>query len=115
MASEMPVLPLVGSRMVQPGVSRPSFSACSIMCSAGRSLTEPVGLRSSSLAQMRTSSEGERRGRRTRGVFPTAASGESYRTAQAIPPATAGRIVTLSPSASLVEMPSRKRTSSSLR
>ncbi len=77
MAREMPVLPLVGSRMVQPGVSRPSFSACSIMWSAGRSLTEPVGLRSSSFAQIRTSSEGESRGRRTRGVLPTAASGES--------------------------------------
>ena len=37
--------------MVQPGVSRPSASACSTMCRAGRSLTEPVGLRSSSLAQ----------------------------------------------------------------
>ncbi len=77
MASEMPVLPLVGSRMVQPGVSRPSFSACSTMCRAGRSLTEPVGLRSSSFAQMRTSSEGESLGSRTSGVFPTAASGES--------------------------------------
>ncbi len=77
MASEMPVLPLVGSRMVQPGVRRPSFSACSIMCSAGRSLTEPVGLRSSSLAQMRTSADGESRGRHTSGVLPTAANGES--------------------------------------
>ncbi|CAM5631423.1 hypothetical protein SGRIM128S_05533 [Streptomyces griseomycini] len=116
MASEMPVLPLVGSRMVQPGVRRPSFSACSIMNRAGRSLTEPVGLRSSSLAQMRASGDGDSRGRRTRGVLPTAASGESYRIAdQDIPPATAGRIVTLSPSASLVLMPSRKRTSSSFR
>ncbi len=77
MAREMPVLPEVGSRIVQPGVSRPSFSACSIMCRAGRSLTEPVGLRSSSLAQIRTSGAGDSRGRRTRGVLPTAASGES--------------------------------------
>lgn len=42
---------------------------------------------------------------RQRGVVPH----------QRMPPATAGRMVTLSPSASLVEMPSRKRTSSSLR
>ncbi|GAA3100791.1 hypothetical protein GCM10020254_52910 [Streptomyces goshikiensis] len=77
MASEMPVLPEVGSRIVQPGYSRPSFSACSTMWSAGRSLIEPVGLRSSSFAQIRTSAEGDSRGSRTSGVLPTAASGES--------------------------------------
>ncbi|CAM5574374.1 hypothetical protein SVIOM74S_02342 [Streptomyces violarus] len=116
MAREMPVLPDVGSRIVQPGVRRPSFSACSIMCRAGRSLTDPVGLRSSSFAQIRTSADGDSRGRRTRGVLPTAARGESYRIGdQTMPPATAGRIVTLSPSVSLVLMPSRKRTSSSFR
>ena len=31
MAREMPVLPDVGSRIVAPGCSRPSFSACSTM------------------------------------------------------------------------------------
>src|SRR5690606_9357417 len=79
MASEMPVLPLVGSRMVQPGVSRPSFSACSTIQSAGRYLMEPVGLRSSSLAQTRTSAEGERRGSPTIGVRPTESVSDSNR------------------------------------
>src|SRR3954453_23746266 len=75
----MPVLPEVGSRIVQPGRSRPAFSACSTMNSAGRSLTEPVGLRSSSLAHSRTSGEGESRGSPTRGGVPTESSSESYR------------------------------------
>jgi hypothetical protein len=76
-ASEMPVLPDVGSSTVQPGVSSPSASAFSIMARAGRSLMEPVGLRSSSFAQSRTSGVGERFGRPTSGVSPTAASSES--------------------------------------
>src|SRR4051812_21019709 len=71
MASEMPVLPLVGSRIVQPGRSTPVFSACSIIFSAGRSLIEPVGLRSSSLAHRRTSGAGESVGNPTSGVPPT--------------------------------------------
>src|SRR4051794_805863 len=75
----MPVLPLVGSSTVQPGVSRPSFSACSTMKNAGLSLIDPVGFRSSSLAQSRTVSDGDRRGRPTSGVRPSASSNESYR------------------------------------
>src|SRR5680860_1783920 len=67
----MPVLPLVGSRIVQPGRRRPSFSACSIIFSAGRSLIEPVGLRSSSLAQRRTSGDGDSVGSPISGVPPT--------------------------------------------
>src|SRR5580700_2269278 len=59
MAREMPVLPEVGSRIVEPGRSRPSFSACSTMKNAARSFTDPVGLRSSSLAHNRTSSDGD--------------------------------------------------------
>ncbi len=74
MASEMPVLPEVGSRIVQPGRSSPSFSACSIIFSAGRSLIEPVGLRSSSFAQSRTSGVGDSPGSPTSGVPPTEAS-----------------------------------------
>ena len=70
-ASEMPVLPLVGSRIVQPGRSRPSFSAATTIASAARSLIEPVGLRSSSLAQRRTSGLGESVGSPTSGVLPT--------------------------------------------
>ena len=77
MASEMPVLPDVGSRIVQPGVSCPSASARSIIASAGRSLIEPVGLRSSSFAHSRTSGAGERFGSPTSGVSPTACSSES--------------------------------------
>ncbi len=112
MASEMPVLPEVGSSTVQPGVSRPSASARSTMASAGRSLMEPVGLRSSSLAHSRTSGAGLRFGRPTSGVSPTACSSESYRTAVQ-PPATAGRIVTVDDSLTGASRPPEKRTSSS--
>jgi hypothetical protein len=45
-ASEMPVLPLVGSRSSCPGCR----SASSTIASATRSLTEPVGFCPSSLA-----------------------------------------------------------------
>jgi hypothetical protein len=72
-ASEMPVLPEVGSKIVQPGRSSPSFSASSIIRRAGRSLIEPVGLRSSSLAQSRTSGVGDSLGSPTSGVPPTEA------------------------------------------
>src|SRR6185436_3235208 len=78
MASAIPVLPLVGSRMVSPGDRRPAASAARIIHTAGRSLTEPVGLRSSSLAHNRTSADGESRGNPTRGVFPHASSRLSY-------------------------------------
>jgi hypothetical protein len=72
-AIEMPVLPEVGSRIVHPGRRVPSFSASSIIRNAGRSLIEPVGLRSSSLAHRRTSGVGERCGNPTSGVLPTEA------------------------------------------
>mmetsp|Transcript_27370 Transcript_27370/g.76770 ORF Transcript_27370/g.76770 Transcript_27370/m.76770 type:complete len:265 (+) Transcript_27370:447-1241(+) len=50
MANPMPVFPLVGStRMVLPGVMSPRSSACVIMLSAMRSLTEFAGLEDSSL------------------------------------------------------------------
>src|SRR4051795_8467264 len=75
----MPVLPLVGSRIVQPGRRVPSFSACWIIASAARSLIEPVGLRSSSFAQRRTSGLGDSVGRPTSGVPPTEARRSSYR------------------------------------
>src|SRR5215470_1679172 len=85
MAREMPVLPEVGSRTVAPGASSPSFSACSIMKNAARSLTEPVGLRSSSFAHSRTSVVGESRGSPISGVLPTESSSESYRIRLALP------------------------------
>ncbi|SKT77967.1 Uncharacterised protein [Mycobacteroides abscessus subsp. abscessus] len=86
-AIEMPVFPLVGSRIVAPGSSNPSCSACSIMRNAGRSLMDPVGLRSSSLAHNRTCGEpsppeshrGDSLCNPTSGVFPSACSSESYR------------------------------------
>ncbi len=121
MASEMPVLPLVGSMTVQPGRSSPSASALATIASAGRSLIDPVGFRSSSLAHNRTFGEGDSRGRPTRGVPPTASIRLLYRATKdqtpatgTDPPATAGRIVTLSPSATVVSRPPVNRTSSSL-
>ena len=59
-ANAMPVLPELGSMMVWPGFRRPSFSACSIMCLAMRSFTEPNGFWLSSLPMMRTSGFGDR-------------------------------------------------------
>src|SRR5687767_13381695 len=76
----MPVLPLVGSRMVHPGESSPSCSARAIMPSAARSLSEPVGLWSSSFAHNRTSGDGDSVGRPTIGVLPTESTRESKRT-----------------------------------
>ena len=69
-ASEMPVLPEVGSRIVWPGAIAPFSSASSIIERATRSLTEPVGLRDSSFAQMRTPGFGDRRFSSTSGVLP---------------------------------------------
>src|SRR5947209_505924 len=46
----MPVLPLVGSTMVSPALSRPSRSAERIISSAMRSLIDPPGLPRSTLA-----------------------------------------------------------------
>jgi hypothetical protein len=66
----MPVLPEVGSRIVCPGPIAPFSSASSISARATRSLTEPVGLRDSSLAHTRTPGLGERRGNSISGVFP---------------------------------------------
>ena len=45
------MLPLVGSMIVPPGLSRPSRSAASIIGSPIRSFTEPPGLSISSFAR----------------------------------------------------------------
>src|SRR3954451_3086437 len=79
MASEIPVLPLVGSRMVSPGVRFPSFSAASIILIAARSLMEPVGLWSSSFAHNRTSEVGDSEGSPTSGVPPRESTSEAKR------------------------------------
>ena len=47
MASPMPVLPDVASTTVWPGFNVPLRSAASMMFSARRSLTEPIGLKAS--------------------------------------------------------------------
>src|SRR5437867_5766165 len=72
MASEIPVLPEVGSRMTLPGPSFPSPSAVWIIRSAIRSFSEPVGFWPSSFAHSFTAGRGERRWMPTSGVSPTA-------------------------------------------
>jgi hypothetical protein len=71
-ASEMPVLPEVGSRIVWPGRIAPFSSASSIRARATRSLTDPVGFWDSSLAHRRTPGLGDRRLSSTSGVLPIA-------------------------------------------
>src|SRR4029453_7274386 len=70
MASPMPVLPLVASMTVCPGLSSPDFSAASITPSAKRSLTEPSGLKASIFTKELTPA-GASRCMRTTGVLPT--------------------------------------------
>ena len=74
MASAMPVLPLVASMSVSPGLISPRISACLIMESAGRSFTDPAGLLPSSLARMVLLVLPGSRCRRTSGVLPTKSS-----------------------------------------
>ncbi len=64
------MLPLVGSRMVCPGLMSPFSSASSMSERATRSLTEPVGFIDSILAQMRTPGLGDRRLSSMSGVCP---------------------------------------------
>src|SRR5271166_4526491 len=66
----MPVLPLVASITVWPGLSLPVRSASSITPSASRSLTEPNGLKASILTKSCTSG-GASLPIRTTGVLPT--------------------------------------------
>src|SRR3954470_16384719 len=53
----MPVLPEVESMIVFPGASLPDLMPSWIILSAGRSLTEPPGLKPSSLAKILTAGE----------------------------------------------------------
>src|ERR1051325_2463662 len=71
MASAMPVLPLVASINVSPGLISPRRSAPMIMESAGRSFTEPAGLLPSSFARTTFVVFPGTRCRRTSGVLPT--------------------------------------------
>ena len=69
-ARPMPVLPDVPSMIVPPGLSRPLFSASSIILSAIRSLIELPGLNVSSLARPCPDTPRVMRLMRTIGVSP---------------------------------------------
>src|SRR5687768_10810943 len=71
MASPTPVLPLVGSTMVPPGLSLPSRSAASTILMAIRSLTDPPGFMYSSLARTSGLAPSVTRESWIRGVLPT--------------------------------------------
>jgi hypothetical protein len=81
MARPVPVLPEVGSMIVPPGRSRPSRSAASINRSATRSLIEPPGLKSSSLATTWGLRPAAIRLSRTSGVSPIVSKIESLMSA----------------------------------
>ena len=66
----MPVLPLVGSRMMVSGPISPSRSAASIIATPMRSLTLPAGLKDSSFATTCAAAPSVTRRSRTSGVFP---------------------------------------------
>src|SRR5262249_42699050 len=70
MARPIPVLPLVASITVCPGLSVPLRSAASITPSASRSLTEPSGLKASSFTKTSTPGGGNF-ATLTTGVRPT--------------------------------------------
>ena len=65
----MPVLPLVGSMMCVSGVSRPDFSAASIMARPMRSFTLLQGLKNSSFTSTVAAPAGTMRLSLTRGVL----------------------------------------------
>ena len=93
----MPVLPEEGSIRIwpgRPGTRIPSFSACSTIDSATRSLTEPPGLRPSSLTRMRTAGLGLSWLTSTIGVSPIRSRTLPYEVMAPAtqPPATAGRM-----------------------
>ena len=77
MARPVPVLPLVGSMIVPPGFRRPSRSAASISRTATRSLIDPPGLNSSSLATSSGVRPWPMRLSRTSGVSPMVSRIES--------------------------------------
>src|SRR5262245_5906716 len=74
MARPMPVLPLVGSTTVAPGLSTPRRSASSIIPTAVRSLTLPPGLSDSIFPSTTAPPAFGRRLSRTSGVPPTTSS-----------------------------------------
>ncbi len=75
----MPVLPLVGSISTAPAAILPASSRSSIMATPIRSLTEPTGLKNSSLASTRALAaySADKRGSPTSGVSPMVSMIES--------------------------------------
>src|SRR6516165_11106637 len=67
----MPVLPAVLSTTTPPARSSPRFSASKIMCRAGRSFTEPPGLRNSAFPRIVQPVSSEARRNLISGVPPT--------------------------------------------
>src|SRR5579863_9251382 len=80
MAKAMPVLPLVSSSRVLPGVSRPRARASRTILAAARSFTLPPGLVHSALAsRVMPGRSRTGRSRRMRGVFPMRSGREEPR------------------------------------
>jgi hypothetical protein len=77
-ASAIPVLPLVASTIVPPGLSWPDLSAASTIATPIRSFTEPAGFWNSSLAAMAAPAPALSRLIRTSGVLPTMAVTSSW-------------------------------------
>src|SRR5215216_4368459 len=80
-ASPVPVLPLVGSTIVPPGLSFPSRSAASMRAMAARSLIEPPGFSASTFATSCGLRSLPSRLSRTSGVSPTASRIDSLTSA----------------------------------
>ena len=104
-ASDMPVLPLVGSKIVRAPLNSPSASACSIILSAMRSLTLPVGLAPSSLAKIRTPGLGLSRCNSTIGVSPIVSKMPLYVSFATISPCYAKSVTSLYSPAFLIIYP----------
>ena len=73
-AKAMPVLPLVASIKLSPGLISPRISASTIMLNAGRSFTEPAGLLPSNFPKIKFEVCPGNRCKRTNGVLPTNSS-----------------------------------------
>ena len=76
-AKPIPVLPLVASTTVCPGFKSPDRSAASMIFKANRSLTEPAGLKDSTLTYISTPF-GDNLLSRITGVFPTVSKIDPY-------------------------------------
>ena len=92
-ASAMPVLPEVASRIVFPAVSAPRRCRREASRRAGRSLTLPHGFRCSALASRRSpGTSAQMRASSRRGVPPTASSRRRPATRLAFPDASSCRL-----------------------